>query len=166
MPLGPVQRYPIGLTELLGFKGLSPPSMFSELVHGSIDLLQFYGQTQLQRRLVNNAALAQGGTLTLAVPSTENWVLFGVAAVAVITAPVTAFGVSLARGLPGNSVPFANAITPSGFIPAVASTQQWGWTAPTPQLLLPTTEILLRLDTLIGVANANVTLSAAFGVLA
>lgn len=165
MPLGPVQRYPIGLTTLLDFKGLSPPSQFSELVHGSVDLMQFYGQTQLQRRIANNAALAQGGSVTMTVPNSEAWVLFSMQGAVTTAVAMTAVRVGLTLGQPALQATFAS--SPNGhFTPAVVANQGFAVLMPYPRLLLPGTELGVALEVLVGVANANVSLIVQVGVLA
>lgn len=165
MPLGPVQRYPVGLTALLDFKGLSPPSQFSELVHGSLDLMQFYGQTQLQRRIANNPALAQGGAVTITVPGSEAWVLFSIQGAVTTTAPMTAVRVGLTLGQPTLQATFASSPA-NHFTPGVAANQGFAFLMPYPRLILPGSELGVTLEVLVGAANANVSLILQVGVLA
>jgi len=160
----PIQRSPRGLNTLLSLFGGQTPQMLADQVSASLEMLQFYGLTQLQTRSASNAALAQGGTLTITVPDAETWVLFNAAGLIARTATQTALAASVQIGPTGGAVAVArNEAT--NFGATVLGSWRVPFVAPYPRVLLPGHAVSLALDTLGTDANANVLLSVAVGVL-
>jgi hypothetical protein len=150
-----IQRVPRGLGQLLNLFG------------GTIDLLQFYGQTQLSYGQANNAALAEGGAiaLNLAAPNTV-CVLFNVWCAIVKTATMTALAASveLNRGAGAAASIFAeNDLGPFGA--TATGLVIVGGMLPYPVLCSQTAAVNARLNILGTDANANVTIYAEYGIL-
>lgn len=91
-----IQRVPRGLNDLLSIFGGATPQELEERVRGTIDLLQFYGLTQLQTTIGTNAAAAEGAGTSPALPPRNWFLLFGVSANVVKTATVTALRADIA----------------------------------------------------------------------
>src|SRR5262245_54404986 len=118
MPSTPfsVQRFPLGLPQLLSQSGGQTPTYIEQEIQGGLELLQFYALTQLQSGFANNAAAAEGTAVPL-VLSADRWtVLFGVTGAVVKTATVTALfaNVSLNRRTQFGQLLFASNLGPFG----------------------------------------------------
>jgi len=164
MALFPVQRYPNGLLEMLGLKGLSPPRALADEIVGHLDLLQFYGQSQLQNLSASNAALAENGIITV-TPQESAWtLLFGVACVIVKTGTMTACEGAWSKG------PIASAqwLASTGSLFPFGATEtgavRRGFRFPYPLILPPATPINFVLSILGTDATANCSVQAEFGV--
>jgi len=164
--MGPVQRYPAGLLELLNLKGISPPRELADYFQGSIDLLQFFGQSQLQNNAVTSGGIAEGSNVTM-VPDARSWILLYAAAVTITkTATMTALRAAISLQRAGalfptilaqdNLGPFGATETGNASVP---------WWAPYPVLCPPGT-VLLANPVILGTdATCNVTVRAEWAVL-
>lgn len=93
-----IQRPPRGLANVLSLQTGDTPRTLDTNVHGTIDLLQMYGLTQLQVGRVNAAALAEAAAVNLflaggaafTTPGDVWTVLFGVFGFFTKTATMTA----------------------------------------------------------------------------
>ena len=163
--MGPIQRHPFGLLDALSIKGVSPPSNLGETVAPVLDLLQFYGLQQMQRRNAFNVALAEAASLTLTVPANEYWLLYDLGGSVVKTGTMTAFQCSVGYGPAGQNVGVLD-FNGTPFGATETGTAIFGMPMPYPRLLLPTWEIVYRLNILGTDANANCSVAALVGVLA
>lgn len=160
-----IQRVPRGLNDLLNIFGGTTPTELEDRVQSSLELLQLYGLTQLQTASASDAALAEGGTVSLTMSATRWTVLFAAQVGITKTATMTALrgSILLNRSL-GVAIqlkqeecgPFG--ATESGFI-AVA---HW---CPYPVLCPPGSIVQGSLAILGTDATANVSVRAEFGVL-
>lgn len=85
-----IQRTPRGLNELLSIFGGGTPTELEDRVRGTIELLDFYGLSQLQTTIGNNAAAAEGAGTSPALPAKNWFILFGASANVTKTATMTA----------------------------------------------------------------------------
>lgn len=161
-----IQRVPRGLNELLSVFGGQTPVELEERTRGTVELLQLYGLSQVQRQQALNAALAEGGVVTIDVPSNQCWVLYNVEVSVAKTATQTALALSLALGPLSNGITtVASWPTLSPFGATETGTLALGWSAPYPRVLLGGWRLQTRLDILGTDATASVILSALVGVL-
>lgn len=160
----PIQRVPRGLTNVLGaVNALNPPTMEGRL-SAHIDLLQFYGQAQLQDRS-SAAAGGVGTSALLTVPANEWWIVYhcGVQWTTDATVTFAAFVLNFA-GTPVKWQSFTNAAP----IMWAASSRQvhmphdFGY----PKALAPGRTINGTLSDLAGTASLNFQVNALIGVFA
>lgn len=76
MPDLTIQRVPRGLSEALTIFGGQTPVKLGDTAVGQIDLLQFYGLSQIQLPTTVDGALASAGTVDIIVPQTQWWLFF------------------------------------------------------------------------------------------
>lgn len=160
-----IQRVPKGLLELLSLAGGQTPYLLSGVVHPTLDLLQFYGLTQLQSAFVTNAAVAELGQVQLQLPA--SWtVLFGAVVTVVKTATITDLrvSVSLNRGV-GVFLRLREEPLMPFFTAAAAGTLTLPYFSPYPLLCPPNSVIMGQPSLLEGDATCNMTVAAEFGVL-
>jgi len=160
-----IQRLPRGLSELMSIFGGVTPRDLHDSVQGGVELLQFYGMTQLQTGLAANAALAEGGTLTI-TPSASSWcVLFAASMTIAKTATMTALRAEIAvnRRTLQSCFLFGESLGPFGA--TETGNVGFGGFLAYP-LLLPPGSTVNATPTVIGTdANANCNVVAEFGVL-
>lgn len=160
-----IQRVPRGLGEVLSTFGGVTPQSIEDAVRGVLELLQFYGLTQLQSAFATNAAAAEGTAVTV-TPSASAWtILFGVTGVIGKTATMTALRgeLSMNRRTQFGSFLFSDELGPFGATETGNAT--FGWRAPYP-LLLPPGSTISCTPTIIGTdATAVVSVFAEFGTL-
>jgi hypothetical protein len=157
-----IQRVARGLGNLLNTFGGQTPAELEDKVRSCIDTLQFYGLQQYQRRTDTNGTLAEAGLLTITVPANEHWILFDVGATIAMPAAITELQYSIHIGAAGQTVPiFQERYTVSAANAFFAG----GLMLPYPRVLLPTWTVILGLNSLVGAANANVSLFASVGIL-
>jgi len=162
--MGPTQRYPRGLLELFGLKGVSPPAVLADFYQGTLDVMQLLGNTQRQTRTdAANAAAAEGASIGYTVPASEYWVLFSAAYLVVKTATMTALRMSIAIN-PGGTTFFSNSEGPFGA--TETGTISNGIFLPYPKLLFPGDQIRVTLEILGTDATANIGATVGIGVLA
>lgn len=159
-----IQRVPRGLNDVLSIFGGRTPQLLGAESIGVIELLQFYGSSQLQTRSASNAALTQGSSISIPVPANEVWILFSAAVLAVRTGTMTAMAFSIRVGASGSEVAVA-AGNASPYAATALGAFRLPYSAPFPRLLLPGSSIVATLDSLGTDANANVLLSASVGVM-
>ena len=163
MPL-PIQRVPRWLGQLLTTFGGETPQRLADDVVGHIDLLQFYGSQQVSNANGTDAALAEGGNITLTVPNTQHWVLFAVQGNIARTATMTALRATIQAG-DANSLGFLCTDESTIFGATVAGSWRFGLWLPYPRVLPPGGIVRLNLDVLGTDATASALLSAYIGVL-
>lgn len=161
-----IQRVPRGLNDLLAIFGGQSPSELEDRVRSTLDLLQCYGNTQIQFLSNNNAALAENGVFSIALPATNWSVLFGVSSIIVKTATMTACQASYVLG---PSVALGVALGSTGSMTPFGATET-GAVAhailmPYPRLIPPGYTVNFRLDILGTDATANCSCTCQFGVL-
>jgi len=160
-----IQRVPKGLLELLSLAGGQTPFLLDGIVHGQLELLQYYGLTQLQSVFVNNGAVAEGGTVQLNLPTA--WcVLFGAELVVAKTATCTDLrgGIRLNRGT-GLSLTLREEPMMPFFVQAAVGTLTLGYVCPYPLLCPPGSIVIGQIALLEVDATCNATIAAEFGVL-
>lgn len=157
----PIQRVPRGLTNVLGQVGAVSPAALEDRVRATLEMLQFYGQTQAQQLVATDAALASGTNLTLIVPQGQVWIVFAAQAQIVEDAAMTVLDLFLGVGFNGGTVLAArhDGVFTAGRIFASALH------LPYPRVLMPG-QFIGALPIYAGVATANVNISAQVGVLA
>lgn len=160
----PIQRVPNALGQVLSTFGGQTPRELAEQVRGQLDLLQFYGLTQLQNQQAVNAALAEAGNIDLTVPANQHWLLFAAQAIVLKTATMTALRGSLQAGPPGQ-LNILSSEEGGPFGATETGNVRIGFYAPYPRLLLPGWQIRFNLDILGTDANASCVLAAQIGVL-
>lgn len=159
-----IQRVPLGLQYVLNLFGPgTPPKLGGELI-GVIDLLQFYGLNQ--RTILNgsNAALAEGGNISVLTPSTNWSILYALTGAVTKTATLTALNLQLQVGRGGAApVTYANqefqrfGATETGTV-NICYVPAW-------PLLLPPAADLRLVPGIIGTdANVNAALQAEIGL--
>jgi len=149
-----IQRFPGGLLELLSAKlsGWTPGEIGRD-VFGSIDMLQFFAQTAITHETVAGAAVAEGGSVVIVVPSTEWWLLFAANMDYEKTATMSMFAASI-RINPTSSLnwvavasgPTANPV--SHLSTAASNVTAVTFVPDTPWILAPGTQIFGRVDIL------------------
>jgi len=161
----PIQRYPRGLSDLLTIFGGETPQELARQIVGTLELVDFYGLTQLQQGSANNAALAEGGFVTF-TPSPTNWtILFGLWGLIVKTATMTALRGELyiRRGTASSQFFYGEQLGPFGA--TETGNVGFGKRIERP-LILPPGSFVAATPSIIGTdANANVTVSCEFGTL-
>lgn len=162
-----IQRVPRGLAAVLNLFGGETPRELGKEIVGTLDLLQFYGQTQLSGQSASNAALAEGGTISINFGSgRESFVLFSLSAEIVKTATMTALscclelnrGAGIAAIVSGH-----NNLGPFGA--TETGTIRVGGLLPYPILCPSPSAVNFRLTILGTDATANCSLLCEFGVL-
>lgn len=159
-----ISRVPRGLTEVLSAYGGVTPGELEDRARGVIDLLQFYGLSQVQRLQDVNPTMAEGGNFSKIVPANQYWVVYQMGIAFAKTATMTAFSFSIGLGPNGSSV----SVMSRSFEPYGATengTVSWGEMLPYPRLLLPGWAIDYRLDILGTDATANVSMASLVGIL-
>lgn len=159
----PIQRVPYGLQNVLSLAGAGTPQELGDTVTPTFDLLQAYALNQRQSLVASSGAVAALGTVDIA-PTTVWCVLFQVHVTVTKQAGMTDVGaaVQIARG--GGLGHFYAYGEPR--VPGVAGNRLVvPYVAPYPLLLPPGTIISAFLATLVGVANAAVSVQADVGVL-
>ena len=160
-----IQRVPRALNSLLNVSGGATPTELLDAVRGTVDLLQLYGASQLQTRTATNAALAEGGNLTITIPTNETWILFSATMLIAKTATMTAlraalfFGVDAANlaGLASQELgPFG--ATETGAVRVV-------FYAPYPRILFPGMVIAGQAEIIGTDATCSAFLTAQVGIL-
>lgn len=163
-----IQRVPRGLNNLLTISGGQTPQLISDQITGTLDLLQFYGLTQVQRRQAVDAAWVEGTLMTITVPATEYWIWYTAELSMAKSATVTTMEASLAYGPAGQQVTVQHFSRAPGTTAAAGvdtGTLVFGFQSNYPVVLLPTWTITARLDILGADANVGAALSALVGVL-
>jgi hypothetical protein len=160
-----IQRVPRGLSNLLSIFGGETPQKLQAEVQGALDLLQFYGLTQLQTISANNAALAENTGL-IVTPSARQWcVLFAGQATFVKTATMTAlWGELYVNRSAGSFMPIAAAAL-GPFGATETGTVGVGGFLPYPLLLPPGSSVLAQMGILGTDATANVSVACEFGLI-
>lgn len=171
--MGSVQRVPLGLLDLLSLKDVGKlPRELSGVVQPSLDLLQFYGLTQIRHFSANDAALAEGGTVTC-IPGAAGgpddprgkWaLLFAACGIFIKTATATALrGSIVISRLNVNTIPVASLeLGPFGATETGACDVPF--VPPYPLILAPPWDVRAALKILGTDATANVTATAQIGV--
>lgn len=156
-----IQRVPRGLNDILAIFGGGTPTELEDRVRPTLDLMQYYGCTQLQTRSSTDPAGTQVG-VTL---SATNWtVLFGCDGAVTIAAAMTALGMSLIyKRNVQNFITLAEKEYLGTF--TAGGTSVIARREPYPMICPPNTQVFFGLHRLTGVANANITVTAEFGVL-
>lgn len=159
-----VQRIPRGLLELIGNFGGQTPANLAQEIAGNLELLQFYGLTQLQSASAVNAATAEGAGVTVTLPN--SWcVLFSANCFVTKTATMTALRVGLGINRTGGAEMGVADIDGSPF----GATETGGvtavWFAPYPVLCPPGSRVVGRPNIIGTDATASVIVAAEFGVL-
>lgn len=80
MAVGKIQRTSRGLLQFLGMVGTGvPPTLMADEVRPAVDLLHFFGTTQIIRVGASGAANAQnpGDAVVATVPSDTYWIMLG-----------------------------------------------------------------------------------------
>jgi hypothetical protein len=161
----PIQRVPQGLGTLLSTFGGQTPQVLADELRCSLEMLQFYGLTQLQTQFTNNAATAEGAAITI-VLSTSAWcVLYGLHGTVAKTATMTAARSTVAvnRNTQFGSLCFHAEHGPFGA--TETGNASVGGRLPYPLLCPPGSSVEHRLNILGTDANANISLFAEFGIL-
>jgi hypothetical protein len=162
-----IQRVPRGLGDVLSIFGGQTPTDLSEQVGGVLELLQFYGLQQRQLLTNNNAALVEGGQVTIFLPNF--WCVLFMANMAVIkTATMTALrgGVFLSRA-GGAAQPGACYLSEEmGPFGATETGQASLAFVPPYPMLMPPGSTVTAIPLIIGTdANANVFVGCEIGLL-
>lgn len=155
-----IQRLPRGLANVIGSYGGLLPKVFEDSVHGSLEMLQFFGLQQLQNQFVQNAAVASGADVSLTVPANQYWLLYHCFSRLVEQAAMT-FADQMIFMDPGTSV-VASIFGNPGF--TAGRIDRLPFVPPYPMLLLPGNRIGTAC-TFAGVATADLSFSAVVGVL-
>jgi len=160
-----IQRVPRTLQTILSTSGGQTPAELLDQIRATLDLLQLYGLTQWQTRSAADAALVEGGNVTLTVPTNEVWVLFSAAFLIAKTATATALRAGIQLGPDATQMssvvseqlgPFG--ATETGAVRAV-------FVSPYPRVLPGGSLIRGTLEILGTDANASTVLTASVGVL-
>jgi len=159
--MGPIQRYPRGLTDLLSIKGISAPSNLGDSIIPTLNVMQFYGLSQQQSQFAQNAVIPTDTNLNVTVPPNQYWLLFRVFARVVEQAAMTYLDLALTLDPNQQTVKYeafnapmiATRVRRAVFIPAE------------PILMLPGQRIGVS-SFFAGVATADLSLNAVVGVLA
>lgn len=159
-----VQRVPEGLLQLLSLQGGRTPSEIENSIQGALDLLQFYGLTQLQTGGAGPTACAVGVGITF-TPAPNAWsVLFAATGTAILTATMTTSWLFLGyQRRPGATMPIATGEVSA--TAAVAGNQTLGAILPYPLLLPPGATLFLTPETIGVDATVTLVLQAEYGVL-
>jgi hypothetical protein len=96
-----IQRVPLGLQNVLNLFGSGTPPRLAPEIVGVLDLLQFYGLNQRQVLFANNAAVAEGASLSISTPLTNWSVLYALTGAFTKTATLTALCGTLQIARPG-----------------------------------------------------------------
>lgn len=166
---GRIQRVPQGLLQVLNMQNSGEtPRELAASVAGIVDLLQFYGLTQLQRMSASDGALAEAGNISIQTPNA--WcLLFGANARAVQTATQTALRLNILinrtpGAAAGTSIPVASG-SPFAYGATFTGDFDVPWRAPYPLLMPPLSLIQANLSLLGTDATASVNILAEVGVL-
>jgi len=166
--VGPIQRFPLGLLDLLSLKGIAPPNNLSETIVPFIDLLQMYGLSQMRSDSNTNAAAGEGVNVSVQLGST--WTLLYSASTTITkTATMTALTgvIQLFRGNWFPNLPATlNAVEFQRFGATDTGLVTIPWVAPYPLLCPPNTVVSGNAGVIGTDATAAVTVRAEFGLLA
>lgn len=160
-----IQRVPRGLGEVLSTFGGVTPAKIEDAIRGTLDLLQFYGLTQLQSAFQFNAAAAEGAAVTV-TPSASAWtVLYGAYGVIGKTATMTALrgNVVVNRRTQFDGLLFSDELGPFGA--TETGNCAFGGRLPFPLLLPPGSTVSASAQIIGTDATATVSIFAEFGVL-
>lgn len=163
MPLA-IQRVPRGLSDVLSIFGGQSPVALSDLLVGQLELLQFFALQQRTVLTAQNAALAEGGAVSVALPN--QWCLLLAASGAITkTGTMTAARLSVAvnRGAPNGPPVKSESMGPFGA--TETGLVDLTFIPPTPMVCPPGTTVAVGLNILGTDATANVFVVAEFGVL-
>lgn len=158
-----IQRVPRGLNDLLSIFGGQTPTEMEDRLRATLDLLQVYSLTQLQKGATNNAAAAANANVNVSLGA--RWsVLFAASCTVVKTATVTALRGAVLLNRSGQQQIYASAeLGPFGATDTGPATVVF---VPSYPLLCPPNTVVTAIAQIIGTdATANVTCSAEFGVL-
>jgi len=158
-----VQRYPTGLLDVLGIKGGRPPNMLRNDYGLTIPALRILARQGSQLQSTTNAAAAQGTGIDVLVPAGQTWLLTEgnvqiteAAAMTLVSASLqlryggSAFTINYGRwGIPFN----------------VGGLLKVPYYFSEPVVLVAGDGVSAGLDTLAGVATANVTVLARFALV-
>lgn len=164
--MGVIQRAPRGLYELLSLKGQdSLPTGLEMSVRPTIDILQLYGLQQVQIFNASNAALAEGGSVSVTLAGLTYGVLFGVVGNVIKTGTMTACELMLSVNR-NNTLSLAVAQREfSPFGATETGNAVVTWQPPYPWILVPPWNIACTLNILGTDATANVGVTAEIGIL-
>jgi hypothetical protein len=165
-----IQRVPRGLQNLLSTSGGNTPVDLEDRVQASLDLLQFYGATQLNSAF-DSAVIVEGGSVSMTLNTTPAsvptpWVLlYALWATVLKTATMTAgaAAIELNRGTTHNMLVAAKEVGPFGA--TESGNIVFGGLLPYPLLCPPGSVARTRLNILGTDANATCSIFAEFGVL-
>lgn len=163
-----IQRVPLGLLNVLSMAASGEnPRILASQVAGVLELLQFYGLTQRQVLIGTDAALAEGGSISV-TPSLTAWaVLFAMSVSVTKTATMTALRAACFIRRSGVGVPQMYASDDLGpFGATETGTASVVYVPGSAPLLLPPGTVLTGLPQIIGTdATAAVTVQAEIGLL-
>lgn len=159
MPLK-IQRIPRGLADVLSVFGQAQPAELEDRVRSTMDLLQFYANTQRQLRQASNPTMAEGAVVSVTVPAGQYWLLLGADAIVAKTTTMTAlaFNVTVA----GIGASFFEAVT---FGATHGGLMHCPYYPDAPRLLLPGDSVSCGLDVLGTDATASCGINCLFGVM-
>lgn len=155
-----VQRYPFGLLDVLGIKGGKTPQSLSDAYVPVLQSGRFLARQNVTTTQTNNAAAAQGAGLDVTVPSGEVWFLTEAQVVCVEQVAMTVVELGLQLRYGGSAFFIASRRTVAPFI--VGGLIVLPFFFADPVALLSGDGVSASLNTLGGVANANVTVSARY----
>lgn len=165
MPSEKIQRVPLGLGPLLSTFGGVTPQSIEEAIKGTLDLLQFYGLTQLQTLGGSDAALAENSFVTI-TPSARNWtVLFGAQGSVTKTPTQTALRMETFVARTGGAAMLVSSESLGPFGATETGVVSFGGLLPYPILCPPGTRVLIYCAVLGTDATCNAVGVAEFGVL-
>lgn len=168
-----IQRFPAGLLELLGAKisGWTPGDIARDLTL-SVDMLEMFGMATVRQASAQNAAAAEGDSVTVTVPDTEWWLLYALDMTYVKTATATLFVGSLRiapSGINADWVHLASGPVPLQVFGSTAGTGAspvCAFVPSRPWLLPPGTRLFGRCDILGTDATANIYINYRYTPLA
>jgi hypothetical protein len=160
-----VQRVPRGLGQVLSTFGGVTPGKIEDSIRGSLDLLQFYGLTQLQSAFANNAAAAEGIAVPVVLSASSWTILFGCTGNIGKTGTMTALRANLTmnRGTAFDALLFAEELGPFGA--TETGNAAFGGRLPFPVLLPPGATVACAASIIGTDATASVSVFAEFGTL-
>lgn len=160
-----VQRVPRGLNNLLSIVGGATPPELEDRVRGILDLLQFYGQSQLQFANTNNAALAEAGSVTTTL-SVDQWtLLFNLHYDVVYTATLTALNIALGYRRVGASARWVRNDDYTVFGATKTGIVSGGHVMAYPMIMPPGSAVIASPQVIGTDATVNLSVSAEFAIL-
>lgn len=161
-----IQRVPNGLANVLNLAGGETPRELEDRVRPSLDLLQFYGLTQLQSAFQTTVGVVEGAGITQVLHPSAWTVLYQVAAEVLKTATATALAIQCGY----NRRTTFNTVTAKGALGPFGATETGivgvGGMLPYPLLCPPGSTVFMNLLILGTDASATCSVTAEFGVLA